>query len=124
MDFTVIAKGVSGVDFDFSVASLAALDGLLGSFEKPGSDATAETVLGAGFYVGEVLVRQHGYRWIALDDSVAQLFGFRVAVVSPTGTYANPLGKAFKRVEQGEADSVAFFVQAELAGEARQADKG
>lgn len=106
-------------ELDYTVTSLPLVDQVLGSFEEIGSDLTAETILTAGFYVGEVLVRRHGYRWVSVDDHVAEMFGFRLAVQGPAGSLTNPLGKVFKRVENGAEDSIEFFVTAQLASDAR-----
>jgi len=106
-------------ELDYTVASLPLVDQVLGSFEEIGSDLTAETILTAGFYVGEVLVRSHGYRWVSVDDHVAEMFGFRLAVQGPAGSLTNPLGKVFKRVENGAEDGIEFFVTAQLASDAR-----
>jgi hypothetical protein len=106
---------------DYSPASLTNVDRMLDEIgRQAGSDAVAEFIYCAGCYLGEVLVRHHGYRWLDLPDDVAQMFGFRMAVISPTGGYANPIGKTFKRVENGPEDDVAFFTQAEIADEQRR----
>ena len=106
-------------DLDFSVESLRTIDVILGELEPIGTDDPAEVVMLAGFYVGEVLVRGHGYEWIDAPDDLAPHFGFRVAVRSTRGAIANALGKAFTRVENGAEDSVAFFIEGEIAGGAR-----
>ncbi len=95
------------------------MDEVLAAFESVGSDDIAEVVFLAGFYIGEVFVRAQGYRWVEVPADVAPLFGFRHAVQGPRGNIANVLGRAFKRVENGDEDSVAFFAEGEIAGDAR-----
>ncbi len=105
-----VAEEVDGVRLDYSLGSLTWVDGLLGGFSEPGSDATAETIYAMGCYVGEVLVRGYGYRWGSNPGT--QTLGFPVTVIGPTGDVLNPVGKAFKRVDNGPEDSVAYFVHA------------
>ncbi|WP_263118962.1 hypothetical protein [Cellulomonas sp. RIT-PI-Y] len=117
--FVEAAQNIGGIALDYSTGSLRWVDDLLDSFGEPGSDLVAETTYTAGCYVGEVLVRGHGYRWVDLTPEQAQLFGFLLVVTGPGGNTANPIGKAFKLVENGLEDSVAFFVDAELAANRR-----
>lgn len=117
--FVDAVQNIDGITLDYTVESLAAVDGVLSNFEEPGSDAVAETVLTAGFYVGEVMVRQHGYRWTTKPEDVPLWSPFDLLVVGPKADYSNPLGKAFKRVENGPEDSVAFFVKAMVASAER-----
>lgn len=107
--FVTSMEEFEGIRLDYSHHSLTSVDTLLGSFEVDGSDAVATSVFEAGCYVGEVFVRHHGYTWIDVGDSTG-LFNFRVAIKGPHGNYANPIGKAFKRVENGPEDSVSAFV--------------
>jgi hypothetical protein len=121
--FVAMALRVAGLRLDYSVESLKALDALLDGFGAQGSDAVAESVYDAGCYVGEVLVRQGGYRWVDLADDerwLAEMFGFRLVVVGPRGSYSNPIGKAFKLVEGGITESVWFLVHADLAADDRE----
>lgn len=106
-------------ELDYSLESLRTVDEVLGAFENIGSDDIAEVVFLAGFYIGEVFVRAQGYRWVEVPPDVAPLFGFRHAVQGPRGNIANVLGRAFKRIENGDEDSVVFFAEGEIAGDAR-----
>lgn len=117
--FVDAVQNIDGIILDYTVESLAAVDGVLSNFEEPGSDAVAETVLTAGFYVGEVMVRQYGYRWTTKPEDVPLWSPFDLLLAGPTGNYSNPLGKAFKRVENGPEDSVAYFVVAMVAAAER-----
>ena len=112
--FVTSMEEYEGIRLDYSHESLIDVDTLLGSFEEGGSDAVAASVFESGCYVGEVLVRHHGYIWIDVGESTG-LFDFRVAIKGPHGNYANPIGKAFKRVENGPEDSVTAFVTGILA---------
>ncbi|HEV7184363.1 MAG: hypothetical protein ACHP7F_06175 [Actinomycetales bacterium] len=98
------------IRLDYSVESLEWVDSKLGSFSSEGSDVVAETIFAAGCYVGEVLVRQHAYSWTDFDEKVSGMFGFPVGVVGPDGNHSNPIGKAFKRVNNGPLDDLRYFV--------------
>lgn len=113
-EFAKTVQELEQVQLDWSVDSLQWVDGLLDSFGEPGSDRTAETVLMAGRYVGETLVRNHSYTWGVPPPAVADGM-FPLVVIAPDGV-ANPIGKAFKLVENGPEDSVHFFAAAEAAG--------
>ncbi|MEV4738251.1 MULTISPECIES: hypothetical protein [unclassified Microbacterium] len=110
----------SDVDLDFSLRSLADVDSILTHFEERGSERTAEVTAASGFYAGEVLVRTLGLHWVLANDfpelNVPEVLNY--AVVSPhgSGTY-NIVNKAFKRVENGDEDSIAFFARAIVAQE-------
>lgn len=125
-DFVDAVEHIEGVRLDYSVESLALVDDVLEQFREPGSDRVAETIFTAGCYVGEVLVRQSpvpGYEWRRLDpsDRIVQVLGFPLVLVhTATGSATNPIGKAFKRVDEGAADSVRFYADAQLAADARR----
>ncbi|MFF1538865.1 hypothetical protein ACFVWL_02260 [Microbacterium sp. NPDC058269] len=112
--FVTSMEEFEGIRLDYSRNSLLSVDTLLGSFEEGGSDAVATSVFEAGCYVGEVFVRHHGYAWVDVGDS-SDLFDFRMVITGPHGNYANPIGRAFKRVENGPEDSVSAFVTGILA---------
>lgn len=62
-----------------------------------------------GCYVGEVLVRNTGYEWVATPPEVAR-YTFPLTIYrASTAAHANPIGKAFKRVDNGDTDCVAYF---------------
>lgn len=103
------ARNVSGVELDYSPGSLSLVDGILDEFREPGSDAVAETIFVFGCYLGEVLVRNAGYEWVDTPPEVAR-YTFPLTIYrASTAAHANPIGKAFKRVDNGDTDSVAYF---------------
>ncbi|GAB09481.1 hypothetical protein GOARA_040_00060 [Gordonia araii NBRC 100433] len=109
--FVTKVRDIEDVQLDYSDASLNWIDGWLGDWSEPGSDRVAESVFAAGCYFGEVLVRNHGYRW-TIDENV---HGGLMAVTGPRGNVANPIGKAFKRVDNGETDSLSYLLTVLLA---------
>lgn len=106
------ARNVDGIELDFSPASLSHVDRIIGAFHAEGlsSNQVGETVFSFGCYVGEVFVRHHEGRWIMPKRS---LFGFggsnMMLVELPPGVICNPIGKAFKLLEEGQSESVAYF---------------
>jgi hypothetical protein len=111
---------VDGRRLDYSVASLELIDGILGGFHEDGSgsDPLAETAFVFGAYVGEVMVRRNGGRWAAPPPEL----GGHFIVKLPNGNHANPIGKAFKRVDNGPVDSIVYFHQVMTAPAAPGSD--
>jgi hypothetical protein len=102
------AKEISGVTLDYSVASLAVVDAILAEMHADGvtTEQVGETVFGFGAYVGEVFVRHAAGKW-AVDPR----FGGIPVVMLPGDSVCNPIGKSFKRVDQGEEHNLPYFFQ-------------
>ena len=98
---------------NYGVDSLASVDVIPGRFhdEGVGVDRVAETICSFGAYVGEVIVRYVGASWVSLADE-HPMGGGPPMVRLPNDSVVNPIGKAFKRVENGDLESVAYFYQA------------
>jgi len=111
------ARDIDHVTLDYSPASLAEVDRILGKFHMEGltADQIGETVFSFGCYVGEVLVRNNTGKWVMPRKSVLSKLGFgdstMMMVELPNGGVWNPIMKAFKLLENGEAASVAYFYQ-------------
>jgi hypothetical protein len=113
------AAEISGVKLDYSVASLKSVDDIVEGMRQDGctSDQIAETLFGFGCYVGEVFVRQAGGNWRnAAETSMAKLAGFPLVIELGSESFCNPIGKVFKRLENGEEDNLPFFYEAFTAG--------
>lgn len=113
-DIAAAAAEISGADLDYSVASLETVDGILEGMRRDGvsSDQVAETLFGFGCYVGEVFVRQAGGAWCETAASpMAQAAGFPLVIDLGEGRYCNPIGKVFKRIDNGEEDYLPYFFQ-------------
>ncbi|GAA2120217.1 hypothetical protein GCM10009759_68890 [Kitasatospora saccharophila] len=110
-DIVASAAQVSGVELDYSVASLAVVDGIIEEFRGSGivSGQIGETLFGFGCYVGEVMVRQGGAAWRGVGGEEAAAFGFPLVVDLPSGQVGNPIGKVFRRLENGPEDSLPYF---------------
>jgi len=109
--FVDTVRTVDGIHLDYSIDSLQWVDHMLDTFRTEGSDAMAETIFLAGCYVGETMVRAHDFTWTDFDETTRSLLGFPFGVVAPRGSFANPVGKAFKRVDSGPGDDIGYFVQ-------------
>jgi hypothetical protein len=107
---------VTGADLDYSPGSLAEVDRIIMGFRGEGLKANqvAETVFSFGCYLGEVMVRQHQAVWkMAADTNLPEAFkeDNTMVVELSDGVFCNPIGKAFKLLEQGEGESLAYFYQ-------------
>lgn len=101
------ARDVSGVVLDYSVESLELLDDIIEGFREDGVTANqvAETLFTFGCYVGEVFVRNCNGEWRnAEDTSFSQFAGFPIVVQLGPTNFVNPIGKVFKRLENGKED--------------------
>ncbi len=109
------------VTLDYSLKSLEDVDSILAEFVERGSERTAEVTACAGFYAGEVFVRNFGFRWKGPEENpLREMYDTPPALafsIAAPGTDGNTfiVNKAFKRVENGEEDSLAFFATAVLA---------
>ena len=112
-DIVQSAKDISGVDLDYSVESLVKVDEILEDFRKQGCDADEipETLFGFGCYVGEVFVRHAGFKWRFPTDAEREAFSMPL-IIERGGFPINPIGKVFKRMRYGEADSLHYFYKA------------
>lgn len=119
------ARNVDHVELDYSPQSLAEVDRILGRFheEKLRADEIGETVFSFGCYVGEVLVRHLGGTWKIPEQSFWSRLGLgspsnMMVVEMPNGIVWNPIGKAFKLLENGTEDTVSYLydVAASKAG--------
>jgi hypothetical protein len=117
------ADGLARREDAYTPASLEQADDTISGYHrmaamgwmKPEWEADAlEVAQRAGCYLGEVIVRNLGGRWVlASDTDYARLpnaSGFPLVVVLPNGHCCNPLARPFKLLERGrEEESMAGF---------------
>lgn len=106
------AKRVSGLDLDYSPASLDLVDQQMDKFRRDNlhSEDIASTLFCFGCYVGEVLIKAFGGRWLPLEESAFRQYGGPPIIVQLSdGSSWNPIGKVFKRIDEGEEDSLPYF---------------
>jgi hypothetical protein len=106
-DVVVGAKEIQKVTLDYSVASLHEIDAILGSMHSNGIkvEQVADTVFSFGAYVGEVLCRHAGGRWVLdprLDSEIP-------VVRLDKGALCHPVGVCLKRVQLGPSESLVQF---------------
>lgn len=113
-DMVSPAAEISGANLDYSVASLQAVDDIIEHMQQDGCtpDQVAETLFGFGCYVGEVFVRHTGGKWRnAAETSMAKIANFPIVIELGKENFCNPIGKVFKRMENGEEDNLPYFYQ-------------
>jgi hypothetical protein len=109
-DIVRLAKSVNDVDLDYSIESLANADAIIESFRKDGcdSESIAATLFGFGCYVGEVFVRQAGFKWRKATEEDAEWSG-QPLLLKRGKRQVNPIGKVIKRLQNGDIDSLPYF---------------
>jgi hypothetical protein len=105
-----VVRRVDSVVLDYTVGSLATVDGLLGGFHDAGDDPNqmAETLFQFGAYIGEVIVRNAHGLWTVPGSDQPLGDGWPM-VQLPSLRIVNPIGKVFKRVRSGSGDPIPQF---------------
>jgi hypothetical protein len=107
------AREISRVDLDDTSSSLARVDAILDQMRLAGvaPETVSATLFAFGCYVGEVFVREHGAVWVETDRTpMADAAGGHPMVLElHDGSFCNPIGKVWKRLANGEEDSLAYF---------------
>jgi hypothetical protein len=100
-----------GAELDYGVYSLKQVDGILDDLRKDQKFEDLQPLLfSMGCYVGEVLVRRAGGRWrLAETVGMTAVASSPIVVTLPDGRGCNPVGKVYKRFQNGPEDSIAGF---------------
>lgn len=100
-----------GATLDFGVYSLKQIDGILDDLRRDQKFEDVQTLLfSMGCYVGEVLVRRARARWrLAGEIGMAAVASSPIVIEMPDGRGCNPVGKVYKRFQNGPEDSIAGF---------------
>ncbi|MFI0980168.1 hypothetical protein ACH4SP_24580 [Streptomyces sp. NPDC021093] len=69
----------------------------------------ARNLFGLGAYVGEVLVRNAGSKWVDLDEPERDYFQQRVGMRMADGMLRSPLSKVVNRYEVGPEESLELY---------------
>jgi hypothetical protein len=105
-----------GLDLDFSPGSLEAVDAQIDSLREDGltGEDAAEALFVLGCYVGEVMARSLGGKWVpTARTALSGISPWPMVVVMPSGTTWDAIGKVYKRLELGDSEYVpAFFAAA------------
>jgi hypothetical protein len=104
---------------DFSPASLELADSLIDSLREEGIDGegAAETLFVLGCYVGEVMVRRLGGAWVGTARSPLRgVSPWPMVVALSDGSAWDAIGKAYKRLELGDAEYLPAFFEMAAGG--------
>jgi hypothetical protein len=122
LDHAQLAVEVAWEEFevvlDYSPSSLESLDSQIESFREEGltGEEAAETLFVFGCYLGEVMVRSLGGRWIPTAHSpLAGISPWPMVVLLPGGSAWDPIGKAYKRLELGDSEYLPAYLAAAAA---------
>lgn len=113
------AKRVSGLKLDYSVESLRLVESQLESFREQGLsvDQIASTLFCFGCYVGELLAKHLDGRWVYTDLSKMKgLTPFPIVVEVSNGDCWNPIGRVFRRFEEGDGEDLSYFYRVAASG--------
>jgi hypothetical protein len=117
---------------DFSLASLAAVDEWLETLASSCvalDERSAESVIWAGVYVGEVIRRnaKRQWRWMQYEEYMSTrpaseknlipyTFGSQfVLVASDSDAMTLPINKVVRRLAEGPEDNIQFYAQCTIA---------
>jgi hypothetical protein len=100
-----------GVALDYSIQSLGQIDGVIDDLRQDHKFEDLQPLLfSVGCYVGEVLVRHAQATWRTPGSvGMASVASSPIVVVMPDGRGCNPVGKTYKRFQNGPEDSLAHF---------------
>lgn len=110
------------VTLDFTPESLDSVDSQIEGFREEGvtGEDAAEALFVLGCYLGQVMVRALGGKWVATARSpLAAISPWPMVVLLPGGSAWDAIGKAFKRLELGDSEYLPAFFAHAAAGEGR-----
>jgi len=106
-------------ELDFSPDSLERVDAHIDSLREEGIDAegAAETLFVLGCYLGEVMVRHLGGAWVAtMRSPLRGVSPWPMVVALGDGSAWDAIGKAYKRLELGDAEYLPAFFKTAAGG--------
>jgi len=111
----------SGYKADFSLESLKEIDRFFDEHSengkpKPGgllSEQLGSRIFSIGSYVGEVLLKKYGGKWIGNDNDPDSEMNLELRLKGDVGLW--PIQKVIKRLQNGSEDSLYFY--GKVAGE-------
>jgi len=114
-----VARNEYDTELDYTPDSLEALDAEIESLREDGLDGegAAEALFVFGCYLGEVLVRHLGGRWMPTARSPLRgVSPWPMVVALPDGSAWDAIGKTYKRLELGDSEYLPAFFQAAAGG--------
>jgi hypothetical protein len=99
------------VTLDYGVESLGRVDAILDDLRRDQSFENLQPLLFAmGCYVGQVMVRNAGACWRVTEElGMGEVASSPIAIRVRDGRGCNPVGKVYKRFQNGPEESVASF---------------
>ena len=116
-----VAWAEFGTELDYSAASLEPLDTQIEALRDDGltGEDAAEALFVLGCYLGEVMARALGGRWVATARSpLAGISPWPMVVLLGNGSAWDPIGKAYKRLELGDSEYLPAYLRAAASGRA------
>lgn len=113
---------IEGVALDYTPESLKEVDKILLRFHEDGMRVRyiADPLFCLGCYVGEVMCRRLGARWVEPPEPILGIF----PVTLIGGSYSTPITKTYKHVMNGSEDSVYVFYRMIERGAMQKSDEG
>jgi hypothetical protein len=114
----VEAAWESGFELDYTPGSLETADTEIDVLREEGNtgEDVAEALFVLGCYLGEVMVRGLGGRWVPTPQSpLKDISPWPMVVVLPGGSAWDAIGKVYKRLELGDSEYLPAFYAAAAA---------
>jgi hypothetical protein len=114
----VEAAWESGFELDYSPGSLETADAEIDALREEGNtgEDVAEALFVLGCYLGEVMVRALGGRWVTTPQSpLKDISPWPMVVVLAGGSAWDAIGKVYKRLELGDSEYLPAFYAAAAA---------
>jgi hypothetical protein len=106
-------KIIRGIELDYSVSSLQFVEAVLQGFHtnQENVDENALFIFSIGCYIGEVIAKKCGGKWINASDAnwPVPVSSMAIVIKLPNGLFIDPIAKAFRRSYYGEADSIGTY---------------
>jgi hypothetical protein len=108
-----LTKDITSIDLDYSAGSLEHVDQLILGFRKEGHSIQSmeHTIISFGCYLGEVIIKNLGGQWKRANSTSMKEFAEEHVLLleASSGWTLNPIGKAFKLLQNGPEDSLVFY---------------
>ena len=127
----ILAEALDRRRLDFSVESLRAVDEWLEQAWNAGvrlSEETAETIIWAGAYLGEVIRRnaKRRYRWLPYEEymesqseeireMIPYTFGTQFILAASDSEMTLPINKVCRWLDEGPENNLHYYASAEIS---------
>jgi hypothetical protein len=100
-----------GATLDYSVQSLRQVDGIIDDLRQDQQFESLQPLLfSMGCYVGEVFVRNANAVWSTTESvGMGAVASAPIVIAMPDGRGCNPVGKVYKRFQNGPSDNIVWF---------------